>query len=39
MFSDASECWLVAMDGRDREGYRLVWSAPGVWVFRAGGPC
>ena len=39
MFGDASECWLVTMDGHDRAGYRLVDSAPGVWVFRAERGC
>jgi hypothetical protein len=39
MFADASECWLVAMDGRDRAGYRLVRSGDGVWVFQAVGAC
>ena len=39
MFSDASECWLVALDDRPRAGYRLVRAADGVWVFRADGPC
>jgi hypothetical protein len=39
MFSDASECWLVAMDPGERAGYRLVRSASGVFVFRADGAC
>jgi len=39
MFGDASECWLVTMDGHHRAGYRLVSSAPGVWVFRAERGC
>jgi len=39
MFGDASECWLVAMDGRPRAGYRLERAGSGVWVFRAEGGC
>jgi hypothetical protein len=39
MFSDASECWLVAVDGRERAGYRLVAAGSGVWVFRAETAC
>jgi hypothetical protein len=39
MFSDAAECYLVAMDAGDRPGYRLVRSASGVFVFRAVGAC
>ncbi len=39
MFSDASECWLVAVDDRGRAGYRLVAAGPGVWVFRAETAC
>jgi hypothetical protein len=39
MFSDASECWLVAVDGRERAGYRLVSAGAGVWVFRAETTC
>jgi len=35
MFSDASECWLVTMDDRERAGYRLVRAVDGVWVFQA----
>ncbi|WP_138757886.1 hypothetical protein [Modestobacter altitudinis] len=39
MFSDASECWLVAVDDREREGYRLVEAGSGVWVSRAETAC
>jgi hypothetical protein len=39
MFSDASECWLVAMDPGERAGYRLAWAEDGVWVFRAEAAC
>jgi hypothetical protein len=39
MFSDASECWLVAMDPGERVGYRLVRAEDGVWVFRAEAAC
>jgi hypothetical protein len=39
MFSDASECWLVTVDDRPRDGYRLVSADRGVWVFRTEGAC
>ena len=39
MFSDASECWLVATDDRPHTGYRLVSAEPGAWVFRAEAAC
>ena len=39
MFADASECWLVTLDGRPRAGYRLVRAGSGVWVARSVAPC
>ncbi|WP_138734716.1 hypothetical protein [Modestobacter excelsi] len=39
MSSDASECWLVAVDDRERAGYRLVAAGSGVWVSRAETAC
>jgi hypothetical protein len=39
MFSGASECWLVAVDDRERAGYRLVSAGSGVWVSRAETTC